>query len=76
IGYQVLGYALERIDGQPYPDIVARRLFRPLGMAASAAAVDDALRARLPVSYASAAGGGYVEQPWFEYTSADGSIVS
>jgi hypothetical protein len=40
-------------------------------------ALDDALRAKLPVSYTRwPYSGDYVEEPWFEYFAADGSIAS
>jgi hypothetical protein len=77
LGFQTLGYALERIDGVSYPAIIQRRSFNRLGMRSSAAAIDDRIRARLPVSYSRwPHSGDYVEEPWFEYTAADGSIVS
>ena len=77
IGFQTLGYALERIEHAPYPSIVQRRIFDRVGMQSSTAAIDDRLRARLPVSYTRwARTGEYLEEPWFEYTAADGSIVS
>jgi len=77
LGFQTLGYALERIDGVSYPAIVQRRIFDRIGMRSSAAAIDDRIRARLPVSYSRwPQTGDYVEEPWFEYTAADGSIVS
>ena len=34
-GYQLLGVVLERASGQPYPDLLAERLLRPLGMTRS-----------------------------------------
>src|SRR6185295_4486195 len=57
--------------------IIQRRLFDRAGMRSSAAAIDDRLRAKLPISYERwPHTGEYVEEPWFEYTAADGSIVS
>jgi len=77
LGFQTLGYALERIDGASYPTIIQRRIFDRIGMRSSTAAIDDRIRARLPVSYSRwPHTGDYVEEPWFEYTAADGSIVS
>jgi D-alanyl-D-alanine carboxypeptidase len=76
-GFQVLGYALENIEGIPYPTIIQRRIFDRLGMHSSIAVIDDSLRARLPVSYSRwPYDGSYVESPWFEYAAADGSLVS
>lgn len=77
IGYQTLGYALERIDRAAYPAIIQRRIFDRLGMRSSAAEIDDRLRTKLAVSYSLwPYSNEYVEQPWFEYRAADGSIVS
>ena len=46
-------------------------------MNATHAAIDDALRASFPESYSQwAYTGDFVEQPWFEYFAADGSIAS
>jgi len=77
LGYQALGYGLERIEGAAYPAIIQRRIFERVGMRSSVAAIDDRLRPRLPASYTQwPPTGDYVEEPWFEYTAADGSIVS
>jgi D-alanyl-D-alanine carboxypeptidase len=77
IGFQVLGYAIERIVHAPYRTVMAQRVFAPLGMMSTRAIIDDPLRARLPVSYIRwPYDGSYVEYPWFEYAAADGSIVS
>jgi CubicO group peptidase (beta-lactamase class C family) len=32
LGYDVLGYLLERVSGQTYPDFVQENIFKPLGM--------------------------------------------
>lgn len=37
--YILLGHILEKVDGSPLPDILARRILAPLGMADSTAAV-------------------------------------
>lgn len=77
IGFQVLGYAIERIVHAPYRTVMAQRVFAPLGMTTTRAIIDDSLRARLPMSYIRwPYDGSYVEYPWFEYAAADGSIVS
>jgi D-alanyl-D-alanine carboxypeptidase len=77
LGFQILGYVLERIDGAPYDAIVHRRVLDRVGMRATHGAIDDALRAKLPVSYRRwPYSGDYVEEPWFEYLAADGSIAS
>ena len=77
LGFQVLGYVLEHIDGDKYQNIVRRRVFSRLGMNATQGAINDALRASLPQSYGRwAYSGEFVEEPWFEYFAADGSIAS
>ena len=77
LGFQILGYVLEHIESAKYPAIVQRRILDRLGMGATHAAIDDALRASLPQSYSRwPYTGDFVEQPWFEYLAADGSIAS
>lgn len=77
LGFQVLGYALERIDGADYDTIIRRRVLDRVGMRSSYGAIDDALRAKLAVSYQHwAYTGEPVEAPWTEYLAADGSISS
>lgn len=76
-GYQLLGYTLEAIDGGQLSNIIQKRVLRPLGMSASSAIIDDSERKRMVVSYSRwPYDGSYVEQPWYEYTAGDGSIVS
>ncbi|MGH9349247.1 MAG: serine hydrolase domain-containing protein [Vicinamibacterales bacterium] len=83
VGYQVLGYALESIEHQPYADVIAQRILGPLGMQASAARFTHETRPRLAVGYARL----YDDRPshpahplvpatWLEYAAGDGSIVS
>jgi len=77
LGFQILGYVLERIEGARYESIVRRRVLDRVGMSATQGAIVDALRARLPVSYSRwPYNGEYAEEPWFEYLAADGSIAS
>jgi CubicO group peptidase (beta-lactamase class C family) len=77
LGYQILGYVLEHIEAAKYPTIAQRRILNRLGMGATHAAIDDALRAGLPQSYSQwPYTGEFAEQPWFEYLAADGSISS
>lgn len=37
--YDVLGALIERLDGEPWPRVVERRIFAPLGMSASSGAI-------------------------------------
>jgi CubicO group peptidase (beta-lactamase class C family) len=75
-GYQLLGYAAERIDKQPYPLILKRRVLDRLGMRATDPQIDARLRGRIATSYVRAADGNRQEAPWFDYVAADGAIVS
>jgi CubicO group peptidase (beta-lactamase class C family) len=83
IGYQTLGYLLEDLLDQPYPDILRTQLLVPLGMHASEPAITHALRPRLATGYTSLytdrplpEAPSFVPAPWCEYGSADGSIAA
>jgi len=77
LGFQVLGYVLESIEGATCESILQRRILNRVGMRSSHAAIGDSLRTKLPVSYEKwPFNGEYVEAPWFEYFAADGSISS
>lgn len=75
-GYQLLGYAAERIDGRPFPLILQQRVFDRLGMTASAPQIDGRLRGHIATSYERTPDGGHAEAPWFDYLASDGAIVS
>ena len=76
-GFQLLGYALENIEHEPYTKILRRRVLDPVGMASTSAIIDDAERGRMVVSYVRwPYDGSFVEAPWFEYSAGDGSIVA
>jgi CubicO group peptidase (beta-lactamase class C family) len=76
-GFQILGYVLESVEHAPYHTLIERRVLQPLGMTASFAVIDDSQRAAMPVSYVRwPYDDTYVEAPWFEYSAADGSILS
>ncbi len=83
IGYQILGLILEELDGKPYPEIIRRRIFEPLGMSASEPAITHDTRRRLAVGHEPA----YDDRPdhpsrplapatWLEYGAGDGSIAA
>ena len=77
IGFQILGYMLEEITGNPYRTYVEQHLLKPLGMSASYSIIEDSLRVKLPVSYVKwPYGDGWVEAPWFEYAAGDASIAA
>ncbi len=75
-GYQLLGYAAERIDGVPYPLIVRRRMLDRLGMTASAPQIDAGQRGTMAKSYQRAPDGTLQDATWFPYLAADGGLVS
>jgi D-alanyl-D-alanine carboxypeptidase len=77
LGFQTLGYALERIERAPWHSIIERRILNRVGMSASTAIIDDRLRTRLPVGYVYwPYGNEVVEHSWFEYSAGDGAVVS
>jgi CubicO group peptidase (beta-lactamase class C family) len=77
LGFQILGYILEHIERARYDAVVQHRIFDRIGMKASHAAIDDALRTKLPQSYSRwPYTGEFTEEPWFEYFAGDGSVAS
>ena len=82
-GFGVLGRLIESIDGVSWPAAVSRRLFAPLGMTDTAAAISSAARARIVSSYVPL----HDERPYprhgalaragnLTFTAASGSIAS
>jgi len=53
LGYGILGLLIETLEGRPYPDVIRARIFKPLGMNASAPAISPDLRERTVASYVS-----------------------
>jgi len=51
-GYDLLGKAIERIEGKPLWQVIEERIARPLGMAATRGAIQWRDRARFPASFA------------------------
>ncbi len=83
VGYKALGVILEEVLGLPYDEIIAGRIFRPLGMDASEAVITHDTRRRLAVGYEPL----YDDRPyhrslplapapWLETGTGDGSIAS
>ncbi|MEN9934538.1 MAG: hypothetical protein RLZZ387_1117, partial [Chloroflexota bacterium] len=83
LGYKALGLLLERLAGAPYPQVIAERILRPLGMDASAPAITAEIRPRLAVGYAPL----YDDRPWhpsrpllpapfLETATADGCVAA
>lgn len=75
-GYQLLGYAVERVEHRPFPLVLQQRVLDRLGMTATAPQLDDRLRGTMAESYTRTPDGAYVRAPWFDYLAADGAIVS
>jgi CubicO group peptidase (beta-lactamase class C family) len=51
MAFTLLGYLAWTLDGRELPEIFRERIFRPLGMAESAPAIDFQMRDRMPRSY-------------------------
>jgi D-alanyl-D-alanine carboxypeptidase len=50
-GFGVLGHLIEALDGKPWPASVTERIFKPLGMSRSAAAITSSVRPGIARSY-------------------------
>lgn len=81
-GYAILGKLAEKIGGKPLAELLATRLFGPLGMAETLGAIVDSDRGRFAVGYEPADHGPFVPgiplEPatWVEATLADGNVAS
>lgn len=51
VGFTLLGYVIEAIDNQPWPEAVRSRILEPLGMTSSRAVIMDETRTRRAKSY-------------------------
>lgn len=83
IGYKIVGLVIEEVTGRSCADEVKARVFGPLGMGKSHAAITADLRESLATGYEPfpddrpvRRGIGMVPAPWWEGDSADGSICS
>jgi D-alanyl-D-alanine carboxypeptidase len=83
VGYRVLGFVLEEIEGRAYADIVRSRILDPVGMASTEPAITNDIRDRLAVGYARAPDDRPLRydaplQPatWLETATGDGCIAS
>lgn len=50
-GFDILGQLIEKLDGRPWADSLRDRIFRPLGMNATHATIDNDIRALTAKSY-------------------------
>jgi D-alanyl-D-alanine carboxypeptidase len=82
-GYKLVGLTLERITGIPIEALLRARIFEPLDMTASVAAITDDVRTELATGYEPM----FADRPprlthplmpaqWLVSNTADGSIVS
>jgi CubicO group peptidase (beta-lactamase class C family) len=83
VGYQALGFVLERLTGEPYADTYRREIIAPLGLRETEPVLCNALRDRVAVGYAPLAdnrpwrlGNPLAPAPWLEYAGADGSVCA
>ena len=83
LGYDILGRLLETLDGRRLREILAARIFQPLGMTATAPVIAHDLRPRMPVSYwplyddrPFQRHGPLTEAPYLAMDNAAGCIVS
>ncbi len=51
IGFAILGYLIEKLDGRPWNEAVSSRIMEPLGMTSSATVVTNQTRKRTADSY-------------------------
>jgi CubicO group peptidase (beta-lactamase class C family) len=51
VGYQLLSLLMAEVEGRDFAEVVRRRVFEPLAMDASAAAITNDLRSRLATGY-------------------------
>lgn len=80
-GYKLLGLLLEHVTGEPYAQLVAERIFTPLGMTGAEGAITNAMRGRLAVGHVPMYPDrpwrpehGHAPAPWFETNTADGCL--
>lgn len=83
LGYRMLGTAIEVLDGRPFADAVADRVFRPIGMTASKGAIRSSDRDGYAVGHQPARldrptlrPTDLAASPWINYDGASGCIAS
>jgi CubicO group peptidase (beta-lactamase class C family) len=82
-GYKILGLVLEELLGKSNGQIIKERVTEPLGMKDTETVIWNDMRERLPIGYGvyhddrpHPRNGRLAPWPWFEFETADGSIVS
>ena len=83
VGYRVIGWMLERVSGQGYPQLVSERILERLGMAESEPWIVQGMRPRLAQATVPAFDDrpwrpehGLVPATWIDSAEADGCICS
>ncbi|MHA7871515.1 MAG: serine hydrolase domain-containing protein, partial [Hyphococcus sp.] len=83
LGYKLAGAIIAKADARTYPDSVAERVLRPLGMTSSLGAMRGSDRARYAQGYHPALTDRpfarppqMVEAPWVNYDGASGCVAS
>jgi D-alanyl-D-alanine carboxypeptidase len=82
-GYKALGLVIEAVTGAPWWFAVRERVMRPIGMGEAEVVITNATRDRLAAGHTSPHDDrpwlprhGWVPSPWFESTTADGTICA
>jgi len=82
-GFVILGELIGKLDGRPWPESVRERIFKPLGMNATSATIDNEIRARTAKNYSPFRDdapypryGLLAQAPNFIFEGASGSIAS
>jgi CubicO group peptidase (beta-lactamase class C family) len=83
VGYQIMGYLLEEITGEPSGENVRKRILQPLGMKHSEPVFTHDTYVRLATGYSplyddrpTNSSTPLIEATWLEYAAGDGAIVS
>lgn len=78
LGYNILSLGIDSLAGKPWQDVLAERVFRPLGLTSTSARVSELPRDRLAMPYAPTPDG-MVRLPYAKHDSnmqAAGGIIS
>lgn len=80
-GYKLVGLLLENVTGKTYAQLLAERIFAPLGMTGAEGAITNEMRHRLAVGHVPMYTDrpwrpehGHAPAPWFETNTADGCL--
>lgn len=83
LGYKALGLVIERVTGRPWWEHVRERVLTPMGMGDADPIIATETRERLATGHAPRFDDrpwlprhGWVEAPWFESATADGTICA